>query len=323
MIGILRVASGTEKGWIMSVQVETILAGGNVAGLTLLGEIVSWDFRSLKTNEAAVRSCVAAAGLDEAKFVAAIKPRNAFTRALADLQEERIIRKVDENPEACRFQFTKESKSGDGIDYNREAILTLDKKTGLVACPERADLAQLATDKIAEKKLARTANDLHRIVSDVFESNGDLYPVRTQGGCYFVPQQHRAVSDQVAAFVEAIGGNYRRFPIPQGCGGEKSVKESMTDGLAALLKEYRDAAESFDPAINTELKLNNGIKRVQFAKLRIDGYAALLAEAKDGLLAEAESVEALIKKKIAELAAFCAAEKAMPADPVADAVAAA
>lgn len=282
---------------------DTIL-GAHAGSTNLLGEIVTWDFRGVKATADTVRAAVLAAGLDENTFCVKIKPAQAFKRAVAELQDERVIRKLDDSPAELRFQFTREARGGEGIDYTREAILVLDKKAGTVSCEDgpagkRDDLADLSMQKIAERTFSRTTSDLHAIVSNVFETNGDLYQIRSQGGCYFVPAEHLAASEQVAKFIDSVGGEYRRFPIPVGVGAEKSVKDSMSEGLGNLIAEYENAADSFDPAVNTELKLKNAIKRIEIAKLRIEGYSHLLAEAKAKLAADAKSVEAKVRAKLA------------------------
>lgn len=314
---------------------DTIL-GAHAGSTNLLGEIVSWDFRGVKSTADTVRAAVLAAGLDEKTFCVEIKPAQAFKRAVAELQDERVIRKVEETATTLRFQFTREARAGEGIDYTREAILSLDKKSGLVTCEDagasavnRDDLADLSMRKIAERTFTRTTSDLHAIVSNVFETNGDLYQIRSQGGCYFVPAAHLAASEQVAKFIDSVGGEYRRFPIPVGVGAEKSVKDSMSEGLGNLIAEYENAAESFDPAVNTELKLKNAIKRIEIAKLRIEGYSHLLAEAKDKLAADARAVEKKVREKLAAKIEYDAAngvEKtrgSVQASKAADAVASA
>jgi len=288
---------------------STLFANAATPRTALLGEIVSWDFGKVSTNLTDLRAAVDAAGLPANDYCPVIKPRNAFARAMRDLQVERIVRKVDESSTAMRFQFTQESRNGDGIDYSREAILTLDKATGSVACPERPDLATAAQDKIAEKIVLRTGNDLHRITTEVLKTAGDLYAIRQQGGCYFVPADHMGVSDQVAAVADSLGGSYQRFPVPKGFGAEGSVKDTVASGLAGLLAEYDAAAEDFDPLVNTDLKLRNAVKRLEAAKIRIEGYKELLSDATAGLLATQAEITEKVKAKLAALSGFVASER--------------
>lgn len=279
---------------------ETILtAGKTLTRADLLGEVVSWDFRHRAAPLQAVRDALDAAGIGRA-FAPDMSHRKAITRTMKAMRRERVIRKLSEKGGEVKFQFTAVEKLPTEIRYDKEAVLTLDKVTGQVTCPERPDLATAVQGIMQTKASLRGATDLHKIVSAYFGKRGDLYPVRNAGGCYFVPHAHLACSDAVAAFVDAVGGSYRRFPVPARAGGDKSVKETMEDGLSSLLEEYRQAAASFDPTANTELSLTNAVKRLQKARLKIEGYRVLLADAADRLHGDADDVQKIIDQKLAE-----------------------
>ena len=48
------------------------------------------------------------------------------------------------------------------------------------------------------------------------ERHADLFRIRDQGGCYFVPAAHMDFVGKVEKFVSILNGNLRRFPIPAG-----------------------------------------------------------------------------------------------------------
>ena len=76
-------------------------------------------------------------------------------------------------------------------------MLTLDKRTGRVTCdlPGLATLAQEHLDRAIE---ARTRSDVTRVIQKLFERHADLFAIRPQGGCYFVPARHGNFVDKVS-----------------------------------------------------------------------------------------------------------------------------
>ena len=160
-----------------------------VDGVRIHGEIVSWDVPpKTRLPHATIVAALAAANLDTG-VSRPMAARNAFARACRNLQDRRIIRKVNEDGAAMRFQFTAESHEDGRLKYDCETILTLDKGTGLVASEVAGhdDLVGRAQAAVDQELATRTGNDITDIVQRLFTRHADLFPVRQAGGCYFVP----------------------------------------------------------------------------------------------------------------------------------------
>jgi hypothetical protein len=185
------------------------------------------------------------AGLDET-VARELAPRHAFARACRKLSERRIIRAPWlKTSTAFGSEFTAESKVGDRFEYKLETLLTLEKSTGKVCC-DLPGLATLAQEHLDECIAVRTGADVTRTIQRLFERNADLFPIREKGGCYFSPVEHAAFLDRIDRFVKALNGNLRRFPVPAGTAhGDRSVKEAVASGLAALIEEHRQAIAGF------------------------------------------------------------------------------
>lgn len=162
-----------------------------------LGEVIAW--RCSATNQAAMVDALRLAGLD-VKMARELAPRNAFSRALKKLSDQRVIRQTAEDATDIQFQFTKEAKLGGEFVYEREALLTLRKKSGEIICivPALKAAAEAALDVAFG---VRTASDVTSIVQRIIEAHGDLFPIRPQGGCYFVPQKFAPLVDQIGKSV--------------------------------------------------------------------------------------------------------------------------
>ena len=95
-------------------------------------------------------------------------------------------------------------------------------------------LREHAQRELDERITARTAGDVTTVIQRLFDRHADLFRIRDQGGCYFVPAAHMEFVEKVEKFVSVLNGNLRRFPIPAGTPqGDRSVKESVADGLDA------------------------------------------------------------------------------------------
>ena len=165
------------------------------AGVKLSGEVIAWACPGLKISHSALVSALESAGL-EPGVARELAPRHAFARACRVLSERRIIRPISEDTNSIRFQFTRESRSDDRFEYVLETMLILDKQTGHVSS-ELPGLAALAQEALDRCIAMRTGRDVTRIVQRLFERNADLFPIRPQGGCYFVPQCHSAFIDRI------------------------------------------------------------------------------------------------------------------------------
>ena len=270
------------------------------SGTQLLGEVISWTCLGVTVTHAALVIALKDAGLDE-NVARELAPRHAFTRACRKLSDQRIIRQVGEDESTVRFQFTHESRTGDKFEYELETMLTLDKRTGTVACdlPGLATLAQEQLDRAID---ARTGSDVTRVIQKLFERHADLFPIRPQGGCYYVPQRHAAFVDKVQLFLGRINGQLLRFPIQAGTSeGDRSVKEAVAAGLAALIVEHRQAIESFgtDTRDDTLTRAAEKIRRTQF---KIAAYAEYLNEAKSRLDRELATARQELRVKVEYLA---------------------
>ncbi|HEX4613217.1 MAG TPA: hypothetical protein VH092_33835, partial [Urbifossiella sp.] len=221
------------------------------------------------------------------------------------LCDRRIIRQVAEDDATVKFQFTQESRDGDRYEYALETMLTLAKRTGTVTCdlPGLATLAQEELDRCID---ARSGADVTRVIQRLFDRHADLFPVRPQGGCYFTPARHAGFVDRVQGMLGRLNGQILRFPVPAGTPeGDRSVKESVAAGLAALLGEYRAAVAGFG-ADTRKGTVERAAEKIRAVKFKVEAYAELLADEKGRLergLAEAQrelraKVEALAEAPV-------------------------
>src|SRR5205814_4504443 len=253
---------------------------GIAPGTKLLGEILSWSCAGLTLRHLDLVLALRESGLDES-VARELLPRHAFARACRKLAKQRIIRPVAEDSTHITFQFTQE-KAGDRYEYTLETLLKLDKATGKVDC----DLPGLAThaQELLDHHIAvRSGSDITRTIQKLFERRADLFPVRPQGGCYFVPHEHACFVDRIDTLLRKVNGRLWRFPVPAGTPqGDRSVKEAVTCGLATLITEHRQAVGEFGTDTR-ESTLERAAERIKQTRFKLAAYSAYLAEERDRL----------------------------------------
>lgn len=280
-------------------------------GMKRLGEVITWNCSGMSITHIDLVAALRDSGLDES-VARELAPRHAFARACRKLSEARIIRQVAENETAIEFQFTAEHREGNQFYYDLETMLTLDKTTGRVSCgsPGLAAVAQEELDRCLE---ARTSSDVTRIIQKLFERQADLFPIREQGGVYYVPQEHTAFVDKIQVFVLRINGRLPRFPILAGTPeGDRSVKESVAAALSALIAEHEQAIAAFG-GDTRQSTLERATERIRQTRFKIEAYSTYLAEEKDRLQTKLADASKTLRAKVEAIAAVEAPAQEVPA----------
>lgn len=272
-----------------------------IDGIELLGEVIAFHSGSGEKYYPDVLDAIESSGLDP-NIAKEKSPRDAFSRAIKHLSERRIIRVLRETKDVADFQFTSERVEGDEYKYDLEAIVTLNKTTGCVACPLNLDLADAAQKLVDWHRQHRTTNDVTHMVQKVFHKRGDLFPLRDQGGVYFVPVQHIALVDQIETFLSRLGGRVNRFPVPQGTRrGDKSVKEAVQEGMARMVQEHEDAVSGF--GIETQdFVLERQVEKIRVTRAKLEAYSCYLESKRDELTAKLEDMDAVLRERIEVMA---------------------
>ncbi len=277
----------------------------------LLGEIITWKCRG-SVSHSTLTSALRDSGLD-ASVARELLPRHAFSRAARKLSDQRIIRKLDESDSAIRFQFTREDKRDGEFTYNTETILTLDKTSGRVDC-DLESLAVKAQDEVDKALGERTASDISRCVKTLFDRRADLFPIRDEGGAYFVPVRHADFSGMIQSFLGRLNGTMRRFPIPAGTAeGNRSVRESVETGLQSLITEHLAAVDGFDASTRDDT-VRRAAERIQTIRYKVEAYSEYLGEQRAVLEQHLRDAKQHLRDKIAAIAD---AESAAPTLPIA------
>lgn len=269
--------------------------------LPLLGEIITWGLNGASHPHAKIVESLRDAQLHESAAKEML-PRHAFARAAKRLSEERVIDLVKEDGDWLVFQFTGKTLSGDEWKFSKETTLRVNKTTGEVVCPI-ANIQALAKSELDRCIENRTTNDITKIIQRLFEMESELFPIRDQGGCYFVPVSQTHFVDKVSKFVVGLGGRLSRFPVPEGTvNGNAAVGETVSSAMQTIIREHETAIEGF--TLNTRNDtLETAADKIKMTRFKIEAYANFLEERREELLASLEAAQEKLTAKIESIAA--------------------
>lgn len=290
------------------------MTDGTTGNNGTLGHIVAWRVPQTVALDA-LRSALQQAGLSE-DLAGDLHPRHVLSRALRDMRQGRVICRFGKSADAVHFQLTREAANGVGVDYAREAVVTLDLRTGVVSADDYA-VQDRARALVAEHAAKRLTGDLTRLVQTVYESaRADLIPIREQGGAYFVPAAHSALVDQSRVFLAAIGGRLNSFAVRLGCADTaQSVAESMAEYMAALIAEFRESCASVCADSRADVVVRRQ-ERIADLRQRLECYRGLLAGSAEAIgeaiaTAEGDLLAALMRAPASDTASAPAAQMGM------------
>ena len=241
----------------------------------LLGEVVSWN-----CNKACVSHADLVKAMESLSLPTSLLPdlpiQAVFRRACKALGQKRLVRALEEDSKNISFQFTLERREGGFFTYETEAKLTVAKDTGKVAC-ELQDLREIVQRELDAELAQRRGTDIGRVLIKLIEQNCGLFPIRPQGGCYFITQEHLGFLDKLESFALRLGCSMMRFPVPAGTReGDRSARDAITSGLTTLVQEYLTSIEAFG-ADTREATFERAASQIQQARFKVEAYAGYLA----------------------------------------------
>ena len=251
----------------------------------LLGWIVAWSSRGINLTRADLAAALQTAGFDP-KLARALLPRHAWSRACHELNANRIIRLLNETDDDLTFQFTAEHRA-ERFEYREEAEVKVDKTSGRVSCDNvviREDTQRLLDTAIDR----RTGSDVTALIQRLFKAQADLFPIKQEGGVYFVPKRFEEFVNTVRVFAASVNIEYHMFPIAEGTPiGGASVQAVIADGLTALIEEYDKAVDGFSVETRKST-VSRAVDKVAQLQLKIDSYAGYLEDQRAELLTKVQ-----------------------------------
>lgn len=277
--------------------IDTGSRAGSASGIVSgqLGTIVSWKCPAT-VGLGELRLALTSAGL-EAGLAADLSNLNALSRALREMKKKRVIRRFKKEADVIKFQIN-QTVEGSQIEYPYEDTVELDTKTGDVSAHDSA-LATQARELLNEHLDKRLTSDLTRLVQRIFVARqGDLIPIREQGGCYFVPAAHNDLVDAVRSVLKDIGGSVRSFEVRLGSDDTSaSVADNMLEYFSGLIQEFRDSCKDVCGDSRKDVKARRQ-EKVGELRQKLNCYRGLLLGFAGNIDREIDAAEEELLKQL-------------------------
>lgn len=265
------------------------------------GCIVTWKAPH-RVRFDVVRAALFSANLDTG-VASDMTPKQGVTRALADMKEGRVICKYSADDHGrVSYQLTKEIISACGVQYGREAVVSLDTATGIVSgdVPEIVLQAQTLLD---EHINTRNSGDITRMVQRLVDKHGgDLVPLREAGGVYYIPERHAYLVNSLRAFLSDIGGGLSTFAVAVGQSDQPtptdvSIADSLSTYMSGLLAEWREYTSKLN-ADSKAFMIDRGVERMGTLRAKLNAYRDLLGATASAIESDMDKADASLMAAI-------------------------
>lgn len=268
-----------------------------------LGYLVWWNIRNVELTRDQLIQKLEDCGLDE-KYAKEHNYRSAFTRAIKNMTEKRIIRKVKEDDSVYVCQFTAENMVDSGedehLEYDQEAIVRVDKvqyrETGSfqlsLDCADES-IKEALIAHFEREKVSYGSSDITRYLQKIFKDQADIISLREQGSVYFVPAAFEDILLKVQNLVMALNGpsKLEHIPMPDVSSSREMIKNAFTEEIDKIYESLdADVQAVLDGKEVSSRWIDNKLLKIEKFKNRISVYADVLADA-GGLTTRFASLE--------------------------------
>lgn len=192
-----------------------------------------------------VRLAAERADIDD-KLIREIKPRNTFIRAIRQLQKDEIIERGEHgtlcdkyaDDDTVSFQFSQRFVEGQGVHYDRFAVVTFNKESLVIAC-SNSDIKRIAEKLYNEIQNQYSSYDLNAVAKKITEKAG-CRRILLRDGVYFVPMSHIHVAEKIKKFFEALNFSFIVLPVSSASGEKMSIIRAVVRDVVQSVKSIED-----------------------------------------------------------------------------------
>lgn len=274
----------------------------NGSEIDVLGYIVFWNVRDISIVMDDLAKILEECGIDK-KYAREHNYRSAFIRALKSLEDQRIIRKVEEDSSRLVYQFTSEIKVADDPDnphymYTPETIVEIDKDAyyayedfarAITKCDERAK--PVIIELFNKEKVRYKSSDITRYVQNIISDSADIVSLRPQGSVYFVPATYRAAIDRVVKLMGMIqekaqdtnpgaSASLEFVPIPDVTSSREMISNAFSGEIEVNYTKMKEEVTDVlsRSAEMTERWVNFRLEKIAAIRNRIAMYSSVMPE---------------------------------------------
>jgi len=271
----------------------------------ILGSVVFWNVRNVSITKDEFTKLLEESGLPT-KYAREHNYRSAFIRALRNLEEGRIIRRVSEDDDFIVFQFTAEQLTGTSVGsgelkYTTETRVIVSKSkyyetknfaealiSEMPGYTANAAINKLVLELFEKEKVRYNSSDITRYLQRIIEEEADLITLRDQGNVYFVPAQFNGVVEKVSTLVSKLSPNtndarFEYLPVPDAEVSKVTLGRSVLEELESVVKGLAEEVDQLSPDLTDKGKITwmeARLRKVKRLKDRIEMYGEIVPDVK-------------------------------------------
>lgn len=250
---------------------------------------------NLQVSYTALATALVNSGLDPA-LCRTLASGYAFNRAVTQMSRGKLRDRKEWSQDKIAIQISARVHVPDGIDYAREGVVTLDRITQTISCPDPVIKAE-AEKQFNAAMSSRNTHDVFRLVRRAMAGviNKTVFPMK--GGVFFALTQEKVLVDNLETFVKALGGTLTRWEIADGTPQNVTqVQTVVVDSFMEVIME----AQNHIGTVNSESKENkieNARKNLQDIYDRLRYNRQLVGDNMAVLEDHIAYCEAMLKKQ--------------------------
>lgn len=224
-----------------------VLQGGSQvaanAGVTPLGESIWWSLKNIVIGRDELIRLMDKHQLDTAFVPKTLRTRSAVLRTLDGLADDGLLEKIVEHPDYTVFQWSDRNvdQQVKTATYDFKVRFTYHKKSGLLEASEPA-LQPNIDQLMAYYGTAFMTNDVRAALTNLlYSKHGLAFPLRAEGGFYFVPDSQRDFVNHLSDFIHEVSAtsSMGRLAIPATEEAKTQVGKSYVEDFHRELASTR------------------------------------------------------------------------------------
>jgi len=215
--------------------------------IPILGFMVWWSVKNVDLTQEQFGKHLENAGIDK-KYAREHNYRSACIRALHHMEENRIIRKIEEDENKLVYQFTAENliekNHEKSLDYEKETVVVIDKDEWSrerdfekAIIKGKKEIKEQLIKLFNAHKVHYKSSDITRYLQKILKDQGDVISLRPQGSIYFVPSAYQHVITKLSDLIGKIGaGTLESVPMVNVQETRNTLKNAVSIDLESEFK---------------------------------------------------------------------------------------
>lgn len=175
----------------------------------------------------------------------------AFNRGVSALARGKLKDRVEWSQDKVSIQVSARVIVPGGIDYVREATVSLDRATGQISCPDPVVKAKAETE-FNKAMGTRKTNDVTRLINRVIAPHVNVSVFPTKGGTYFALVGVTDLVNKLETFANLLGWTLFRWEIADGT--HQNVTQVQNVVVDSFMTTLMETEEYLNERVNSDTK---------------------------------------------------------------------